>query len=114
MRGKGVRLKRYIEILRLRECEFSQGKREKRERERKRKRKCSVFISTQNRVVSKLFGLKGVILAGIIEGNINIMVSLNSTNYHLWKGKMKDLLFVKRIHLPIFVAQKSESTSDEE
>ncbi|RDX92325.1 hypothetical protein CR513_25566, partial [Mucuna pruriens] len=29
------------------------------------------------------------------------MVSLNDINYHLWKGKMKDLLFVKKMHLPV-------------
>ncbi|RDY00402.1 hypothetical protein CR513_16423, partial [Mucuna pruriens] len=53
------------------------------------------------RVVSELSGLKGVLLAKIIEVNTNRMVSLNGTNYHLWKGKMKDLLFVKKMHLPV-------------
>ncbi|RDX84565.1 hypothetical protein CR513_34368, partial [Mucuna pruriens] len=66
------------------------------------------------RVVSELSGLKGVLLARIMEVNTNRMVSLNGTNYHLWKGKMKDLLFVKKMHLPIFAAQKPESMSDEE
>ena len=42
------------------------------------------------------------------------MVSLNGANYHYWKGKMKDLLFVKNMHIPVFGAQKSESMSDEE
>ncbi|RDY06562.1 hypothetical protein CR513_09439, partial [Mucuna pruriens] len=44
--------------------------------------------------------LKGVLLIRIMEDNTNRMVSLNGTNYHLWKGKMKDLLFVKKMHLP--------------
>ncbi|RDX87092.1 hypothetical protein CR513_31474, partial [Mucuna pruriens] len=66
------------------------------------------------RVVSELSGLKGVLLARIMEGNTNRMMSLNGTNYHLWKGKMKDLLFVKKMHLPVFAAQKPESMSDEE
>ncbi|RDX90379.1 hypothetical protein CR513_27759, partial [Mucuna pruriens] len=44
-----------------------------------------------------------------MEGNTNRMVSPNGTNYYLWKGKMKDLLFVKKMHLPVFVAQKPES-----
>ncbi|RDX64005.1 hypothetical protein CR513_57488, partial [Mucuna pruriens] len=66
------------------------------------------------RVVSELSGLKGVLLARIMEVNTNRMVSLNGTNYHLWKGKMKDLLFVKKMHLPVFAAQKPESISDEE
>ena len=42
------------------------------------------------------------------------MVCLNGTNYHKWKGKMKDLLFVKKMHLPVFAMQKPESMSDED
>ncbi|RDX79107.1 hypothetical protein CR513_40509, partial [Mucuna pruriens] len=61
------------------------------------------------RVVLELSGLKGVLLARIMEVNTNKMVSLNGTNYHLWKGKMKDLLFVKKMHLLVFVAQKPKS-----
>ncbi|RDX95838.1 hypothetical protein CR513_21582, partial [Mucuna pruriens] len=38
-----------------------------------------------------------------MEVNTNKMVSLNDTNYHLWKRKIKDLLFVKKIHLLFFV-----------
>ncbi|RDX94963.1 hypothetical protein CR513_22591, partial [Mucuna pruriens] len=59
------------------------------------------------RVVSKLSSLKGVLLGRIMEGNTNRMVSLNGTNYHLWKGKMKDLLFEKKMHLPVFATQDS-------
>ncbi|RDX86226.1 hypothetical protein CR513_32464, partial [Mucuna pruriens] len=65
-------------------------------------------------MVPELFGLKGVVLARIMKGNTNRMVNLNDTNYHLWKGKMKDLLFVKKMHLPVFAAQKPKSMSDEE
>ncbi|RDX97850.1 hypothetical protein CR513_19326, partial [Mucuna pruriens] len=43
-----------------------------------------------------------------MEGNTNRMVSLNDTNYHLQKGKMKDLLFLKKMHLPVFATQKLE------
>ena len=46
--------------------------------------------------------------------NSTRMISLNGTNYHLWKGKMKDLLFVKNLHLPVFSTQKPESKTDEE
>ncbi|RDX88389.1 hypothetical protein CR513_30026, partial [Mucuna pruriens] len=60
-------------------------------------------------VVLELYGLKGVLLSKIIEDNTNRMVSLNGTNYHSWKGKIKDLLFVKKMHLPVFAAQKPES-----
>ena len=42
------------------------------------------------------------------------MVSLNGANYHYLKGTMKDLLFVKNMHIPVFGAQKPESMSDEE
>lgn len=41
------------------------------------------------------------------------MVALNGTNYHLWKGKMKDLLFVKKLHLPVFATQKPDSMFEE-
>ncbi|RDX61441.1 hypothetical protein CR513_60332, partial [Mucuna pruriens] len=60
-------------------------------------------------VVSELFSLKGIVLAKIMKDNTNRMVSLNDTNYHLWKGKMKDLLFVKKMHLHVFAAKEPES-----
>ncbi|VFQ98154.1 unnamed protein product [Cuscuta campestris] len=50
----------------------------------------------------------------MMEPNYSRMISLNGTNYHKWKGKMKDLLFVKKMHLPVFATQKPESKSDEE
>jgi hypothetical protein len=42
------------------------------------------------------------------------MMLLNGSNYHLWKGKMKDLLFVKKLHLPVFSSTKPDSMSEEE
>jgi transposase InsO family protein len=42
------------------------------------------------------------------------MVSLNGSNYHIWKGKMEDLLYVKQFHLPVFTSEKPENKSDEE
>ena len=42
------------------------------------------------------------------------MVCLNGSNYHIWKGKMKDLLFVKKMHLPVFASNKHQSLNDEE
>lgn len=50
----------------------------------------------------------------MMEANTNRMISLNGTNYHLWKGKMKDLLFVKSLHLPVFATQKPDSMSEED
>ncbi|CAJ2658024.1 unnamed protein product [Trifolium pratense] len=50
-----------------------------------------------------------------MESNTNMkMVLLNGSNYHLWKGKMKDLLFVKKLHLPVFSSAKPNSKSGEE
>lgn len=42
------------------------------------------------------------------------MVCLNGSNYHIWKGKMKDLLFVKKMHLPVFASDKPQAMNDEE
>jgi len=42
------------------------------------------------------------------------MVALNGSNYHLWKDKMKDLLFVNKLRLPVFTTQKPNSMSIEE
>ena len=41
------------------------------------------------------------------------MVSLSGANYHFWKDKMKDLLFVKNMHLSVFGTQKPDSMFDE-
>lgn len=46
--------------------------------------------------------------------NTNRMVSLNGTNYHLWKRKMKDLLYVKSWHLPVFSIERPEGKTDEQ
>ena len=51
----------------------------------------------------------------MMESNTKMkMVLLNGSNYHLWKGKMKDLLFVKKLHLTIFSFAMPDSLSDEE
>ena len=42
------------------------------------------------------------------------MVVLNGTNYQTWKGEMKDFLFVKNLHLPVFALDKPQKKSDEE
>nr|AAV88069.1 hypothetical retrotransposon [Ipomoea batatas] len=49
-----------------------------------------------------------------METNTSNMVRLNGRNYHIWKAKMKDLLFVKKLHLPVFASAKPENMSDEE
>lgn len=37
------------------------------------------------------------------------MGTLKGTNHHLWMGKIKDFLFVKKMHLPIFCSKKLEN-----
>ena len=49
-----------------------------------------------------------------MEVNTIKMILLNVLKYHKWKGKMKDLLFVKSMHLPVFATEKPESKFDEE
>ncbi|RDX79966.1 hypothetical protein CR513_39548, partial [Mucuna pruriens] len=46
-----------------------------------------------------------------LDVNTNKMLSLNGANYHLWKGKMKDLLFVKKMHIPNPCLMKNETLS---
>ncbi|GAB2302689.1 hypothetical protein Dimus_039387 [Dionaea muscipula] len=40
------------------------------------------------------------------------MVTLNGSNYHVWQGKMEDLLYVKQLHLPVFAKEKPDGKSD--
>jgi len=49
-----------------------------------------------------------------MEVNTTRMVSLNGSNYALWKGKMEDLLYVKKYHEHVFVAVKSKDKTDDE
>ncbi|GLU00724.1 hypothetical protein SLE2022_180700 [Rubroshorea leprosula] len=49
-----------------------------------------------------------------MEVNQSKMITLNSSNYQLWKGKMEDLLYVKEFHEPVFSEQKPDSMKDEE
>ena len=50
-----------------------------------------------------------------MESNTKMkMVLLNGSNYHLWKGNMKDLLFVKKLHLSVFSSAKPNYVSGEQ
>jgi len=42
------------------------------------------------------------------------MVILNCSNYHIWKGKMEDLLYVKDSYLLVFAKEKSETKTNAE
>lgn len=42
------------------------------------------------------------------------MVSLNDMNHHIWRNKMKDLLFAMKMHLSVFtIAIPNEKTNRE-
>ncbi|GJT06841.1 putative RNA-directed DNA polymerase [Tanacetum coccineum] len=49
-----------------------------------------------------------------MEANTSRMVNLNGSNYHVWKGKMEDLLYVKDYYLPVFSTEKPENKTDAE
>jgi len=49
-----------------------------------------------------------------MKPNYGKMISFNGTNYHKCREKMKDLLLVKRLHLPVFTTQKPKNISDED
>ena len=46
--------------------------------------------------------------------NMGRMISLNGANYHLWKGKMEDLLYVKEFHVPVFQENKPDDKTKEQ
>jgi len=49
-----------------------------------------------------------------METNISRMVTLNDSNYNIWKAKMEDLLYVKNFYKPVFGDEKPSNISDEE
>ena len=44
-----------------------------------------------------------------MESNTRRMITLNDSNYHVWKGKMEDLLYVKDYYLPVFAFEKPKN-----
>ena len=46
-----------------------------------------------------------------MEANLSRMVTLNGSNYHTWRGKMEDLLYVKQFHLSVFTTEKPANKS---
>ncbi|WKA06698.1 hypothetical protein VitviT2T_024587 [Vitis vinifera] len=49
-----------------------------------------------------------------MESNTIRMITLNGSNYHVWKGKMEDLLYVKDYYLPVFASERPENKTDAE
>ena len=42
------------------------------------------------------------------------MITLNGSNYHVWKRKMEDLLYVKDYYLPVFASEKPKNKTNAE
>ena len=49
-----------------------------------------------------------------VEAKTSKMINLNGTNYFISRNKMKDLLFMTKLHLPIFTTIKPDDKTDEE
>ncbi|KAF5806141.1 putative RNA-directed DNA polymerase [Helianthus annuus] len=49
-----------------------------------------------------------------METNTSQMIILNGSNYHLWKTRMEDLLYVNGFHQPIICSEKPEGMTEEE
>jgi len=49
-----------------------------------------------------------------METNTSRMITLNGSNYNIWKAKMEDLLYVKNFYKPVFGDEKPSNISDEE
>ena len=49
-----------------------------------------------------------------MESNTSRMITLNGFNYHVWKGKMEDLLYVKDYYLHVFGYEKPKNKIDAE
>ena len=45
--------------------------------------------------------------------NTSKMINLNGSNYHIWRDKMEDLLYVKDYYLPVFSTEKPENKTEE-
>ena len=53
-------------------------------------------------------------LCRTMESNTSRMITLNGSNYHVWKGKMEELLYVKDYYLQVFASEKLENKTDVE
>lgn len=42
------------------------------------------------------------------------MIALTASNYHTWKCKMEDLLYINQLHLPVFATEKPEDMTEEQ
>ena len=49
-----------------------------------------------------------------VNTNTSRMITLNGSNDHLWKSKIKDFLYVKNFHQPVFGTEKPNDKSDDD
>ncbi|CAH1438075.1 unnamed protein product [Lactuca virosa] len=49
-----------------------------------------------------------------MEANLSRMITLNGSNYHTWKCRMEDLLYINHLHLPVFAMEKPEDMSEQQ
>ena len=75
---------------------------------------CALFSVYPIKVVSELRFKISCALCRTMESNTSRMITLNGSNYHVWKGKMEDLLYVKDYYLPVFASEKPENKTDAE
>jgi hypothetical protein len=48
-----------------------------------------------------------------MEANLCKMVCLDGTNYHKWKGKMKDLLCIKNLYVAVFGTKSDDMSAND-
>ena len=49
-----------------------------------------------------------------MENNTSRIITLNGSIYHVWKGKMEDLLYVNDYYLSVFASEKLENKTNTE
>ena len=74
---------------------------------------CIVYVYPIKVVLERWFEIIYA-LCRTMESNTSRMITLNGSNYHVWKGNMEDLLYVKNYYLPVFASEKPENKTDAE
>jgi len=73
------------------------------------------FIASTTRLYQscvKASGL-GLVVWWTIEVSTSRMITMNDSNYNIWNTKSKRLLYVKKIHQPVFGIEKPCDTTEE-
>ena len=72
---------------------------------------CPSFTNISASDPTKLYQAEFVMDSGF---NMSRKILLSGSNYHIWRGKMEDLLYLKDFHLPVFSKEKLENKTEEE